>query len=63
MKFWKYTTLPKFGGKVVCLFGVFTVSPKGTEAKEASNLLAFLIYKSMLSKVISKIPGLDPQTS
>ncbi|MDH3610385.1 MAG: hypothetical protein OEM79_01340 [Nitrosopumilus sp.] len=37
--------LPKIGGKVVCLFGVFTVSPKGTEAKEASNLLAFLIYK------------------
>jgi hypothetical protein len=23
------------------LFGVFDVSPKGTEAKEASNLLAF----------------------
>jgi hypothetical protein len=33
--------LPKLGGKVVCLFGVFDVSPKGTEAKEAPNLLAF----------------------
>jgi hypothetical protein len=33
--------LPKLGSEVVCWFGVFDVSPKGTEAKEASNLLAF----------------------
>ncbi|GEM_PF-5775628 len=33
--------LPKIGSKVVCLFGVFDVSPKGTEAKGAPNLLAF----------------------
>jgi len=36
-------TLPKFGSKAVCWFDVFDVSPKGTEAKGTSNLLAFLI--------------------
>jgi len=33
--------LPKLGSETVCWFGVFDVSPKGTEAKGASNLLAF----------------------
>lgn len=41
MNFSKYMALPKIGSKVVCLFGVFDVSPKGTEAKGAPNLLAF----------------------
>ncbi len=34
--------LVNIGSKAVCGFDVFNVSPKGTEAKEASNLLAFL---------------------
>ena len=33
--------IPKLGSETVCWFGVFDVSPKGTEAKGASNLLAF----------------------
>jgi hypothetical protein len=40
--FSKYQLLPKIGSKAVCWFGDFNISPKGTEAKEASNLLAFL---------------------
>jgi hypothetical protein len=47
-------TLTKIGSKTVCGFGVFDVSPKGTEAKGASNLLALLIYKFMLSKNTDK---------
>jgi hypothetical protein len=42
--------LPKLGSETVCWFGVFDVSPKGTEAKEASNLLAFQNYKFTLKK-------------
>ena len=44
MKFLEYQTLEQIGSKAVCGFDLFVVSPKGTEAKEESNLLAFLKF-------------------
>jgi hypothetical protein len=40
--------LPKLGSEAVCWFGVFDVSPKGTEAKGASNLLAFPKFRLLI---------------
>lgn len=52
MKFLGYQALEKIGSKAVCGFDVFDVSPKGTEAKEASNLLAFLKFQLVLPKLL-----------
>ena len=54
MKFLEYQALQKIGSKAVCWFDVFNVSPKGTEAKEASNLLAFQIFHNTLKFKIPK---------
>ncbi len=47
-------TLTKIGSKTVCGFDFFDVSPKGTEAKGGSNLLALLIHKFKIPKNTDK---------